>query len=132
MNHSKRGGWPNGKALDYESRDCRFDPCVAQKSDFFCPYLGWQFFLANLFLRPAKTALASVITRTNGKRSSCIAYIDVIHPVEKPWEDENIALILLVTELLHLLLSTKFSETFYSARISAKWLQFTCKWTGEI
>ncbi len=20
--------WPNGKALDYESRDCRFDPCV--------------------------------------------------------------------------------------------------------
>ena len=19
--------WPNGKALDYESRDCRFDPC---------------------------------------------------------------------------------------------------------
>jgi hypothetical protein len=21
-------GWPNGKALDYESRDCRFDPCV--------------------------------------------------------------------------------------------------------
>lgn len=24
-------GWPNGKALDYESRDCRFDPCVDQK-----------------------------------------------------------------------------------------------------
>jgi hypothetical protein len=23
-------GWPNGKALDYESRDCRFDPCVDQ------------------------------------------------------------------------------------------------------
>ena len=23
-------GWPNGKALDYESRDCRFDPCVGQ------------------------------------------------------------------------------------------------------
>ncbi|KAF8848710.1 hypothetical protein BDZ45DRAFT_775040, partial [Acephala macrosclerotiorum] len=22
--------WPNGKALDYESRDCRFDPCVGQ------------------------------------------------------------------------------------------------------
>ncbi|EHK96059.1 hypothetical protein M7I_8255 [Glarea lozoyensis 74030] len=20
--------WPNGKALDYESRDCRFDPCA--------------------------------------------------------------------------------------------------------
>jgi hypothetical protein len=25
--------WPNGKALDYESRDCRFDPCVGH-SDF--------------------------------------------------------------------------------------------------
>jgi hypothetical protein len=24
------GAWPNGKALDYESRDCRFDPCRAQ------------------------------------------------------------------------------------------------------
>jgi hypothetical protein len=24
----KQVGWPNGKALDYESRDCRFDPCV--------------------------------------------------------------------------------------------------------
>jgi hypothetical protein len=29
----KQVGWPNGKALDYESRDCRFDPCVDQ---FFC------------------------------------------------------------------------------------------------
>jgi hypothetical protein len=26
----KKAGWPNGKALDYESRDCRFDPCVGQ------------------------------------------------------------------------------------------------------
>ena len=26
----KQAGWPNGKALDYESRDCRFDPCVGQ------------------------------------------------------------------------------------------------------
>jgi hypothetical protein len=25
-------GWPNGKALDYESRDCRFDPCVDQNN----------------------------------------------------------------------------------------------------
>ncbi|PLB43193.1 hypothetical protein P170DRAFT_441653 [Aspergillus steynii IBT 23096] len=25
-----KAGWPNGKALDYESRDCRFDPCVGQ------------------------------------------------------------------------------------------------------
>ncbi|KAJ5479565.1 hypothetical protein N7530_005074 [Penicillium desertorum] len=24
----QQAGWPNGKALDYESRDCRFDPCV--------------------------------------------------------------------------------------------------------
>ena len=29
-------GWPNGKALDYESRDCRFDPCVGQIFAFFC------------------------------------------------------------------------------------------------
>ena len=28
-------GWPNGKALDYESRDCRFDPCVGQNKLFF-------------------------------------------------------------------------------------------------
>ena len=27
--------WPNGKALDYESRDCRFDPC----RDLF---VGWR------------------------------------------------------------------------------------------
>jgi hypothetical protein len=25
---TRQAGWPNGKALDYESRDCRFDPCV--------------------------------------------------------------------------------------------------------
>ena len=29
-NLMKQVGWPNGKALDYESRDCRFDPCVDQ------------------------------------------------------------------------------------------------------
>ena len=31
-------GWPNGKALDYESRDCRFDPCVGHSFFvfFFC------------------------------------------------------------------------------------------------
>jgi hypothetical protein len=28
--HEQLVGWPNGKALDYESRDCRFDPCVDQ------------------------------------------------------------------------------------------------------
>ncbi|KOS48535.1 hypothetical protein ACN38_g495 [Penicillium nordicum] len=31
--HISMAGWPNGKALDYESRDCRFDPCVGQS---FC------------------------------------------------------------------------------------------------
>ncbi|QRD89491.1 hypothetical protein F9C07_1491698 [Aspergillus flavus] len=30
-------GWPNGKALDYESRDCRFDPCVGH------PFFVWSF-----------------------------------------------------------------------------------------
>ena len=32
--HTSTANWPNGKALDYESRDCRFDPCVGhlQKS----------------------------------------------------------------------------------------------------
>jgi hypothetical protein len=27
-NYIYQAGWPNGKALDFESRDCRFDPCV--------------------------------------------------------------------------------------------------------
>jgi hypothetical protein len=31
----KQVGWPNGKALDYESRDCRFDPCVDHSFAFF-------------------------------------------------------------------------------------------------
>lgn len=33
--------WPNGKALDYESRDSRFDPVLVHISDecFFC-HLG--------------------------------------------------------------------------------------------
>ncbi|CRL21722.1 unnamed protein product [Penicillium camemberti] len=31
--HNSTAGWPNGKALDYESRDCRFDPCVGHS---FC------------------------------------------------------------------------------------------------
>jgi hypothetical protein len=34
---NKAAGWPNGKALDYESRDCRFDPCVGQFFGFFFP-----------------------------------------------------------------------------------------------
>ena len=32
-NAMKQVGWPNGKALDYESRDCRFDPCVDQHDE---------------------------------------------------------------------------------------------------
>ena len=32
---SVTAGWPNGKALDYESRDCRFDPCVGHFFDAF-------------------------------------------------------------------------------------------------
>src|SRR6187402_1575877 len=27
--------WPNGKALAYEARDCRFDPCVGHFDAFF-------------------------------------------------------------------------------------------------
>jgi hypothetical protein len=27
--------WPNGKALDYESRDCRFDPCCGHSCIVF-------------------------------------------------------------------------------------------------
>ena len=30
LKYHVQAGWPNGKALDYESRDCRFDPCVGQ------------------------------------------------------------------------------------------------------
>ncbi|KAJ5998289.1 hypothetical protein N7451_006099 [Penicillium sp. IBT 35674x] len=42
-----KAGWPNGKALDYESRDCRFDPCVGQ---FFSSEKGKS---RNLFSRLA-------------------------------------------------------------------------------
>ena len=31
---TSQGGWPNGKALDFGSRDCRFDPCVARSLSF--------------------------------------------------------------------------------------------------
>ena len=36
-------GWPNGKALDYESRDCRFDPCVGHSFCFFFSSTGYIF-----------------------------------------------------------------------------------------
>ena len=38
LEHINKAGWPNGKALDYESRDCRFDPCVGQS---FCFLSFW-------------------------------------------------------------------------------------------
>ena len=28
-------GWPNGKALDFGSRDCRFEPCVGHSFYLF-------------------------------------------------------------------------------------------------
>ena len=34
-----KAGWPNGKALDYESRDCRFDPCVGHFFFLLLPVL---------------------------------------------------------------------------------------------
>jgi hypothetical protein len=34
--NNNKAGWPNGKALDYESRDCRFDPCVGQLAAYHC------------------------------------------------------------------------------------------------
>ena len=38
-------GWPNGKALDYESRDCRFDPCVDQQAALQCNAFIFAIFL---------------------------------------------------------------------------------------
>ena len=48
MAKNEQAGWPNGKALDYESRDCRFDPCVGHQFQFH-----WDFFLLffSLFVR---------------------------------------------------------------------------------
>ncbi|RAL10729.1 uncharacterized protein BO97DRAFT_455191 [Aspergillus homomorphus CBS 101889] len=30
LGHYSKACWPNGKALDYESRDCRFEPCCGE------------------------------------------------------------------------------------------------------
>ena len=40
MAKNGQAGWPNGKALDYESRDCRFDPCVGHQFQFHCAAFG--------------------------------------------------------------------------------------------
>ena len=45
-NVQQSAGWPNGKALDYESRDCRFDPCVGH----FFSSLKKVLFLLVLFI----------------------------------------------------------------------------------
>ncbi|PYI04400.1 hypothetical protein BO78DRAFT_171323 [Aspergillus sclerotiicarbonarius CBS 121057] len=34
---NNQAGWPNGKALDYGSRDCRFESCVGHSFLFFVP-----------------------------------------------------------------------------------------------
>ena len=41
--------WPNGKALDYESRDCRFDPCRDHICFVFCMFKTMQFFKIEIF-----------------------------------------------------------------------------------
>ena len=45
--NQQSAGWPNGKALDYESRDCRFDPCVGH---FFLPFYTYFFFTTSIQL----------------------------------------------------------------------------------
>ena len=46
--NQQSAGWPNGKALDYESRDCRFDPCVGHF--FFCLFILIFFFTTSIQL----------------------------------------------------------------------------------
>jgi hypothetical protein len=38
-----KAGWPNGKALDYESRDCRFDPCVGHSVTIIATMVEFSF-----------------------------------------------------------------------------------------
>ena len=50
MAKNGQAGWPNGKALDYESRDCRFDPCVGHQFQFHWEFFCSFFFFLSLFL----------------------------------------------------------------------------------
>lgn len=52
-------GWPNGKALDYESRDCRFDPCVDQQH-YNHPALGARPFVLLFFPIFAKIVVEGI------------------------------------------------------------------------
>ncbi|KAH9210580.1 hypothetical protein DL95DRAFT_307762 [Leptodontidium sp. 2 PMI_412] len=53
----KQADWPNGKALDYESRDCRFDPCVGHSIQFEEEY-NYSFALVVYGLSPPQFFLA--------------------------------------------------------------------------
>ena len=48
-----KAGWPNGKALDYESRDCRFDPCVGH-------FLLYIFLVEYLLLNETYSHIANI------------------------------------------------------------------------
>ena len=61
-------GWPNGKALDYESRDCRFDPCVGHYFFFFSipgylsGYLARVFFQGMLIDMLGMTGMETIMS----------------------------------------------------------------------
>ena len=65
--------WPNGKALDYESRDSRFDPW----RDHFCSFVAiiWWLLPRRIFFRgsqEAQTSLSVVLSRRNSARPSSL------------------------------------------------------------
>ena len=53
-NKQQMAGWPNGKASDYESGDCGFEPHVGQYF-FFCRLQAAPFFFSPLRVRVAMT-----------------------------------------------------------------------------
>ena len=74
---SIKAGWPNGKALDYESRDCRFDPCVGQFFDLHWSskhvFFGWTTVCIYRVHGLMSTADAVQITSLSVKfRSECM------------------------------------------------------------